>query len=552
MHIVVNKSAPKGSKKIYHSILLRQSYRVGRKVRKRTIANLSNCKPEEIAAIRLALKYKDDLTVLGSLKLSVELQEGLSVGAIWAVYQVGKRLGIEKALGSSFAGKLAFWQVVARAIAQGSRLSAVRLAKTHAACDVLNIGRGFDENDLYENLGWLSDNQDKIERSLFLARRGKEEPEIFLYDVTSSYLEGDKNAFGEYGYNRDKKKGKKQIIIGLLCDEFGDPVSTEVFAGNTQDPQTFCSQVRKVAERYGCKRVTFVGDRGMIKSAQIESLPEGFHYITAITKSQIGSLMKKGIIQLELFNEEVCELADDGIRYILRRNPYRAKQIAETRVSKRESIEKLVRQKNKYLSEHPKAWGSKAEREVNERIKRLKVEKWLKVKVQERILRLEIDDKALQEYSLLDGCYVIKTDLPQEAADKQIVHDRYKDLTAVEQGFRTCKTEHLEVRPVYVQTEKSTRGHVLVVMLAYMIIRVLNRAWAGFDLTVEEGIKQLTTLCSVEMKVKDRGSCLKIPKPRKQSQDLLKALNIHLPCILPHREVRVVTRKKLTKQRKRY
>jgi hypothetical protein len=316
MHVVTNKSAPKNSKKIYQSVLLRESYREGGKVKKRTIANLSGCKPEEIAAIKLALKHKDDLAEIGSLK-SVELQEGLSVGAVWTVYQMAKRTGIEKSLGKEFAAKLAIWQVIARVIEQGSRLSAVRLAQTQAACDVLDIRRGFDENDLYDNLKWLADNQEKIEDTLFSVRRGKTKPEIFLYDVTSSYLEGTKNYFGKYGYNRDGKKGKQQIVIGLLCDESGEPVSTEVFAGNTKDTQTFASQVKKAAERFGCERVTFVGDRGMIKIPQIKDLPKGFHYITAITKPQINSLMDKGVIQIGLFDEDLFEIEDNDIRYIL-------------------------------------------------------------------------------------------------------------------------------------------------------------------------------------------------------------------------------------------
>ncbi|MCP5002775.1 MAG: transposase [Planctomycetes bacterium] len=298
MHIVENKSAPQNSKKIYRSVLLRESYREKGKVKKRTIANLSHCSEGEIAAVKLALQHKDDLTALGSLKESVELQEGLSVGAVWTVYQVAKRLKIHQALGSSFQGKLALWQVIARVIDQGSRLSAVRLAQTHAACDVVEIRRGFDENNLYENLKWLAQRQDKIEESLFFARRGKNRPTLFLYDVTSSYLEGEQNYFGTYGYNRDGKKGKKQIVIGLLCDEGGEPVCTEVFAGNTQDPKTFLPQVQKVADRFGCGRVTFVGDRGMIKSLQIKELPEGFHYITAISKAQINSLIKEGTIQM--------------------------------------------------------------------------------------------------------------------------------------------------------------------------------------------------------------------------------------------------------------
>ncbi len=154
------------------------------------------------------------------------------------------------------------------------------------------------------------------------------------------------NYFGEYGYNRDGKKGKKQIVIGLLCDEYGEAVSTEVFTGNTQDPQTFGPQVRKVAERFGCKDVTIVGDRGMIKTLQIEQLPEGFHYITAITKPQIEALVNKGILQLGLFEDKLCEIKEDGM------------------------------------------------------------------------LKLERDEEALNEEMCLDGCYVIKTDLKEEAADK--------------------------------------------------------------------------------------------------------------------------------------
>ncbi len=550
MHVVENKSPSKTGKKIYNSTLLRGSYREGKKVKKYTVANLSHCTPGEIAAIKLAFKYKDDLTALGSLKESVELEEGLSVGAVWAVYQVSKRLGIEKSLGRDFEAKLALWQVMARVIDQGSRLSAVRLAQAHGACDVLEMRRGFDENDLYENLGWLAEHQGEIERRLFVFRRGSAKPQLFLYDVTSSYLEGEKNYFGEYGYSRDGKKGKQQIVIGLLCDEQGDPVSTEVFAGNTQDPRTFGSQVRKVAESYGCEEVTFVGDRGMIKKTQIEDLPEGFHYITAITKPQIEKLMKRGVVQFGFFDEKVCEVEEEGIRYILRRNPVRVEEMEESRQSKRRAIEEGVGEQNVYLLEHPRAKVSTALGKVKKKIQLLRQGKWLSVKSEGRQLSLEQDETVFEEESLLDGCYVIKTDLSKEVADKQLIHDRYKDLAEVEKAFRDCKTVMLEVRPVYVRSEQSTRAHVLVVMLAYMIVRKLREAWAAFDLTVEEGIKQLSTLCSMEMRVKGQGSCLKIPRPRQRSRELLKALDIQMPTVLPHREVRVVTRKKLPEQRK--
>jgi hypothetical protein len=297
MYIIeTTRSGPHGT--VYRCVLLRRSYREGAQVKNRTIANLSHCTPQEIAALRLALRYKDDLAVLGSVGAALELHEGLSVGAVCTLYHVARQLGLDKALGSTFAGKLALWQVIARVLDQGSRLSAVRLAQTHAACELLGFTRGFDENDLYDNLAWLTAHQATIERRVFRARRGPQRPPLFLYDVTSSYLEGRCNALAAFGYNRDGKAGKPQVVVGLLCDEEGAPVSTEVFTGNTPDLATLAPQIRKVAQRFGGERVTFVGDRGMIKSGQIAALAQaGFHYITALTKPQIERFLKHGVFQ---------------------------------------------------------------------------------------------------------------------------------------------------------------------------------------------------------------------------------------------------------------
>lgn len=547
---VARASWPSSNGKIYESIYLRESYREGDHVRKRNVANLTHCDPKEVAAIELALRFKRNLAEIGSLD-QIELRQGPSVGAVWAVHEVAKRLAIQKTLGSDFAGQLALWQVLARVLDQGSRLSAVRLAQMHAACDVLGIRRGFDENDLYANLSWFSQHQERIEGELFAASRGQQKPQLFLYDVTSSYLEGDQNAFGAYGYNRDGKKGKKQIVIGLLCDEQGMPVSTEVFRGNTQDPKTFAAQVNKVSERFGCERVTFVGDRGMIKSGQAEELSRvGFHYITAITKPQIESLLREGILQMELLDTAVCEVEHEGVRYVLRRNDLRAKQLASSRADKQKRVEQLLEERNRYLGEHSRAKVATADKAVRAKIAGLKIEAWVQVEVQGRSLKLCVNQTVLEEISRLDGCYVIKTDLPASAASKQTVHDRYKDLAEVEQAFRTCKTAHLEARPIYVRTAEHTRGHVLVVMLAYLIRRELSRAWSVQDITVEEGLHQLQTLSSTEIKVKDGGSCLRIPTPHAACRALLDALDIHLPKMLPHSEVRVDTRRKLSERRK--
>lgn len=549
MYIAKPKWPSKDGKKIHQSIWLRESYREDGKVKQRNIANLKNCSPEEIEAIELALKHKKDLTKLGSLT-QVELNQGPSVGAVWAVSEVAAKLGIKKALGHSHKGKLALWQVIARVLDQGSRLSSVRLAKRYSAAGLLGFKKGFCEDDLYQNLVWLSENQLKIEKRLFTARRGDTKPELFLYDVTSSYLEGDHNELADWGYNRDRKRGKKQIVIGLLCDADGDPVATEVFQGNTSDLDTFRSQIEKTARNFGCERVTMVGDRGMIKSAQISDLTTaGFNYITAITKPQIRSMLKKGIIQLSLFDEEICEVAHDNVRYILRRNPIRAAEIGASRVSRIEKVVAFAEQQNRYLAEHPKADSFKAIQRVWEKESRLKVDDLVKVTATDRVIRAEVNEEYVAELSALDGCYCLKTDLPSEVADTHIVHERYKDLSMVETAFRTMKTAHLEVRPVFVRNEGNTRGHVLVTMLAYLVVRVLKKAWSSFDVTVEEGLDDLKRICAVKLKTGNGGSCLRLPAPDDRSRALLESIEVRLPTVLPESQVIVDTRKKLQSER---
>jgi len=264
------------SGKIYESVLLRESYRENGQVKKRTVANLSRCSEEEIRAIELALTHKHDLSRLGSFSDSLSIKEGLSIGGVWVIYEVAKKLGIVAALGASRNGQLALWQIFARVLEQGSRLSAVRLGTTYAMTSVLSLKKGLNEDALYRNLAWLANRQTFIEDNLFA--KNKSPKTLFLYDVTSSYLEGTENALADWGYNRDEKKGKMQIVVGLLIDEEGSPIATEVFKGNTNDLSTFHSQVEKARARFGCRNVTFVGDRGMIKSGQIEDLKKhGFH-----------------------------------------------------------------------------------------------------------------------------------------------------------------------------------------------------------------------------------------------------------------------------------
>jgi hypothetical protein len=325
----------------------------------------------------------------------------------------------------------------------------------------------------------------------------------------------------------------------------------EVFSGNTPDPQTFGAQVQKVAERFGCQRVTFVGDRGMIKSAQVKDLAKsGFHYITAITKPQIRSLIKKGVFQLELFDEQLCEIQDSGVRYVLRRNPLRAKEMAASRASKLAALQALAAEQNLYLAEHPRADEYKAWKKVSDKDSKLRLSSIVTVTASDRQINVDVDTEYMAYLAELDGCYVIKSDLPDEAADKELIHGRYKDLAMVETAFRTCKTTHLEVRPVFVRTEANARGHVLVVMLAYLIVRALKRAWKDIDLTVEEGLKELDKICAMNLSVKGGEACLRIPEPSPTARELLDALDVKLPQFLPKSKAKVDTKKKLPSRRK--
>lgn len=537
--------------KSYTRYLLRESYRENGKVKHRTIANLGRCSPQEIKAIQLALRHKEDLRQITADKESVPPQQGLSVGAICLVQEIARRLGIVRALSTTREGKLALWQIMARVIDQGSRLSAVRLAGSHAACDLLNLGP-FNEDDLYSNLDWLCEHQSVIEDSLYRSLHPQASVGLFLYDVTSSYLEGEANELAAFGYNRDGKHGKRQIVIGLLCDKDGIPLSIEVFTGNTQDPKTVASQIKKVADRFGGGAVTFVGDRGMIKNQQIEDLnAEGFHYITAITKPQIESLLRSDIIQLGLFDQYLSEVTDhDGVRYILRRNPQRAREIEGNREGKYQAILNLVKKENRYLEEHPRAKGELALGRVKRRCEQLKIAAWCLLSMNGREIFVLKDADVLVEACKLDGCYVLKTDLPCPMATKEVVHDRYKDLALVEWAFRSSKTVQLEVRPVYVRKETRTRGHAFVVMMAYRIIKELALCWQRLNITVEEGIKELTTLCTVALRGKGMVSCHTIPQPRESIQRLLTAAGVRLPKALLNRGVIVTTKKKLQTRRK--
>jgi len=552
----VDDSTYKVGDKTYRRALIRESYREKGKVKKRTISNISKCSDEEIEAIKLALKYKKDLRILKKM-IDSEFVSFKSVGDVKALLRVASAVGIVKALGGSEDSKLILWLVLARLINQGSRLSAVRLVNITAACEVLGLD-SFNEDDLYRAMDWLYENRDSIEADLF--RLWKElKPEkststLYLYDVSSSYVEGECNELATWGYNRDGKKGKKQVVYGLLTDEEGNPISIEVFRGNTRDPKTVKNQIDKLKKRFECDHVVLVGDKGMIRSPQISELNEaGFNYITSITKAEIRTLLNIEVLQLELFDVEVGEVCDEesGIRYILRRNPYRVGEIARSKNSKIDALTGKAAKANQYLMKHSRAKVKTQIKNIQAFIKKLRMEKYITVVPDEsaRSLSLTVDREKLEDDGKLDGCYVIKTDLPPIAGDAKTIHDRYKDLAKVEKAFRTMKGSSLDVRPIFVRRADRTRAHFLIVMLSYKIELYLRKHWADLNITVSEGIRMLSTVSSLLVTIGSQ-KLIKVAKPNEKCRELLDRIDVILPEVLPYRPVNVVTRKKLQKSRK--
>ncbi len=272
----------------------------------------------------------------------------------------------------------------------------------------------------------------------------------------------------------------------------------------------------------------------MIKTAQIEALDEhNFHFITAITKLQIESLIKSGVIQLDLFDEKVIEVTVADIRYILRRNPLRAKEIADNRQDKFQALLAKVERSNNYLKDHERAGVDIQLRDLKAYADKLKILSWLDFNVDDRSIHLSQDEHRLEVVSRLDGCYVIKTDLTVEQCDAQTVHDRYKDLSQVEHAFRTMKTGLLQVRPVYVRKAKRTRGHVFITSLAYMIIHEIRHLLPeAKNIPVKEIIDALTAINLVELE--DRNERFyRVPTPTRETQALLDQLEISIPLLIP-------------------
>ena len=515
------------------AILLRESYREDGKVRTRTLANLTKWAPERIAAMERLVKGEFD-------DWGGELTSGEIFGVLFALKQLADQVGITRVLGSAPESRLSLFLILARIAHGGSRLSAVRWAQQHTVEDVLGLG-AFDEDDLYAALDWLAGQQERIERELYqdyVKRQGKP-PVLVLYDVTSSYFEGECNELGQYGYNRDGKRGKQQIVIGLLTAEAGEPLAVRVFEGNTADPSTVASQITLLKEQFGIVEVVMVGDRGMIKAKGKAALSvENWRYITALTDAQVRTLLKQGVLQLDLFDAHLCEVEHDGKRLIVRRNEAVRIREERRRADKLKQLQDKIAARNAVVEKSKRASAEKGLAVLQRWVKSHKLSKFVTLTLEERVIASTIDADAQAEDAWLDGCYLLETDVPKSLLDAKTVDERYRDLQQVERNFRTVKTTFLEIRPIFLRKAERTKAHVFVAMLALKITRQfeagLRKVFGTTDqdadaITADDALVALGRLTYLYTTDRNGERHTHLPRPDEQQNKILKALGLSFP-----------------------
>jgi DDE family transposase len=462
---VPNRSSPP-------AILLRESFRENGRVRKRTLANLSDWPTTLVEGFGTLLKGGVAVAEEG-----IAIRRALPHGHAAAVLGTIRAIGLDRLLGKPTDKRLApltIALIASRLVSPASKLATARDLAADTACSslgrLLQLG-AVDEVELYRALDWLGARQAAIEGAL--ARRHLKDGALVLYDVSSSWLEGRCCELARFGYSRDGKKGKLQIVYGLLCAADGCPVAVEVFEGNTADPMTLSAQIDKLKERFGLSRVVLVGDRGMITSARIrdELRPAGLDWITALRAPQIRALVDAGAFQLSLFDErDLAEItAPDfpGERLVVCRNPL----LAEERTRKREDLLHATEAAlTKLADQIARGTGptgqDKIARGVGRIENRYKLAKLFDITVAEDGFTFGRNHARIADEARLDGFYVIRTSVEDKALAAENVVGAYKSLARVERAFRSLKTVDLHLRPIHHWLAPRVRAHVFLCMLA--------------------------------------------------------------------------------------
>ena len=471
-------SVPNRGKK--PTVLLRESYREDGKVKNRTLANLSKLPPEALEAVKRVLAGEDLVPASEAFAIERSVQHGHVDAVLTAI----RKLRLDRMLDSRRCRErdLALVLIVARLLAPSSKLSTTRWWTTTSLPDLFDLGE-VSEDDLYAAMDWLLARQKRIEKKL--AKKHLSTGGLVLYDLTSTWVEGDACPLAARGYSRDGKKDKLQINFGLLTDEDGRPVSVTVYKGNTADPATVQDQVKKVKEDYGIDLVVFVGDRGMVTQTQIDQFVEqgGVEWITALKSGSIRKLKTEGRLQLGLFDDkglfEFKSKHYPGERLVACRN----RDLATRRERKRRSLIDATKAELDKIQSSVRKGRLVGKAEIGLRVGRMinkyKVAKHFKLEIEaERFTYRVRADKVAAE-AALDGIYIIRTSVPEEVFSAEDTVRHYKRLTRVEKSFRSMKTVDLMVRPIFHRTEDRVRAHIFLCMLAYYVEWHLRTAWAS-------------------------------------------------------------------------
>ena len=459
------------------AILLRESYRDAGKIKKRTIANLSDWPTEIVEGLRTLLKGGK---VAPADQESIIVRRALPHGHVAAVLGTLRNIGLDRMLGPprNRCRDLVIAMIVARLIAPASKLATARmldpLTASSSLGEVLNLGP-VDEDELYVALDWLGERQEAIEKAL--ARKHLHDGTLVLYDVSSSYVEGRCCELARLGYNRDGKKGKLQIVYGLLCAADGCPVAIEVFEGDTGDPRTLAAQIDKVKKRFALERVALVGDRGMITQARLDAeiAPAGLDWITALRAPAIRTLVEAGALQMSLFDQRdmaaITSPDYPGERLIVCRNP----DLARERTRKREDLLAATEADLAVIAaavrraRNPLRGEAEIALKVGAVVNRHKVAKHFELSIGEASFSFHRKTEAIAAEAALDGIYVVRTNLPKKLLDDAATVGAYKSLARVERAFRSLKTVDIHLRPIFHWTTPRVRAHVLLCMLAYHV-----------------------------------------------------------------------------------
>jgi len=461
--------------------ILRTSFRENGKMKHTQHGRITGCSLKQLKILQLAFREqvipRDD-------PQAFKILHSREYGASYAILAIAKQLGLPQMLYSRpepwVNGLLAM--IVGRLVYAGSKLSLCNHAPNTCLWELCGIEASPDvENHCYAPMDKLLQRQSAIQKKL--ARRHLNAGHLVLYDITSLYFEGAYKAseLVKFGYNRDRKKGREQIVVGLICNAQGCPVGVEVYAGNTKDETTVIDKVHEIKQHYGIEKIVFVGDRGMITQSNIEALKgeDDLHMIGALTHGEMMTLLKEKVIELDLFDEqkihEVTDPSQPSRRYCLCRNPITAQRESDTRQRLLEltatALQGIAAYKRKTTVE-------KLGARVGKVLAQYKMGKFIRWSIEadpanptSRKHRLiwSIDTAKVAQEKSFDGCYIISTDVDQEQMNTVEVVNAYKNLTFVERAFRNLKTVQLEIRPVYHKTDDRIRSHVFLCMLAYYL-----------------------------------------------------------------------------------